>query len=742
MSADLDQLGWSPPGPPKDAALGRPADLSDVFGQDEAVAAIRRFLESVLDPDRQPLTQKTLLLSGTAGVGKTTLVRIIANALLCARTGDDLQPCGRCPVCKAFRTTPPVRIDDFLEFSAAEHGGVDALGFIVDAMRRAPLGRFRVGFADEAHRASRVGKDALLKALEEPPRWAVYLLATTEPDKLGAALLSRCTHIRLCAPQVADRLALLRRRCEAWGLAPGAVEPAALELIEAHAGPSFRELVAELDRRIKAGPLTLAAVRRAYPDPLAPCLVCLECLLDGDRAGAVAALSQTSGTPNEKRARMQELLASLSLCDVRHVVVGRHPLNDLPIERRRAVVARVEAQPARASSPSLAALLEDCARLWGGAVTTQTELLLLLMRFADALDTPSPASAPAAPNHDLAVPRPRPGAGRRRTGGVLGEDRRCAADEDRRRSYLDAAQVAGLYEAVSFLGQAFGLLLNVSVELDHGVGSGASAATTDFARRALRILQRRGQPEFHFVYAQEIDPHGHRRTRLAAHIPPGRCLDSFTTWAQEDFTTTGRRAAPKVSVRACRAAARAERIGFHAHAFKSLLRGVDPNILDLDETGRRPLADLLALPASERGPIGRVDPCERFNTSQSLAPAARERAAADGMEFLSALRDRAWPWLYRGWEVEEHRARLDERAARDAARARIDALWPPGPNALLCARRASELALLDTRCGLPAELRPRSAHDWWGAPSSVPFHPRSSVTDPVALNSVRGKILR
>ncbi|MGU3662589.1 AAA family ATPase [Methylobacterium sp. A49B] len=364
MSSEHVPPSWQCPVPALPDLVGRPRSFEHVSGQDDATAEIRSFIADALAPTSAKPPCQTLLVSGRSGVGKTTLLRILANTCLCWKRKEGYEACGTCLVCIAFRDDPPRGIDDYIEISAAEFAGVDAMSHLVALMRRSPLGQFKVGFADEAHRASRAGKDALLKDLEEPAPHAIYILATTDPDKLGPALLTRCRHIRLRGASTADHLRFLRRRCETgWGLGPDAYEPAALECLAARAGTSYRELAAALDRCVTAGPLTTATVGSLFPNPLAACLRCAEAILDDDLSGAIAALMEAPGSPDEKRAAMQRFLLGLSLSHARHIGQAYHSVNDLPTERLAVLAGRFDAR--RPRTTSLAAYLEDCARVWG-----------------------------------------------------------------------------------------------------------------------------------------------------------------------------------------------------------------------------------------------------------------------------------------------------------------------------------------------------------------------------------------
>lgn len=358
---------------------------------------------------------------------------------------------------------------------------------------------------------------------------------------------------------------------------------------------------------------------------------------------------------------------------------------------------------------------------------TQDELILRLTGFFDLLAAARGELTPAGPaaNRDL-PPTVAPALPRCRRA-LAARDRANAQPRDgRRQPYLNAGQARDLYIAASFLAQEFGHLLNVRVTFDHGpdgphVGSVASAAVTDFCHRGRALLGRRGQDDFPYLYVHEVTQEGRFVTELAAHVVPDHRLVDFTTWAEDDFTTTRRRPAPRARVATCRATTRAERIAYHATSLRRLLRGLDPRIYDWDEQDvRRPLIDLLGVPVSERRAVGAIDAAQRISTSDSIAPVARQRAAADGMDLLDPMRDRAWRWLFSGWELDEYRDRSAERAARLVARARIDALHPDGPNTLVRARRAAELAALDARCRCPAELRPRFWGGWWSPTGGLP----------------------
>ncbi len=218
----------------------RPRSFADMVGQDHVVRALGNALE-------QGQLHHAYLFTGTRGVGKTTLARILSKALNCDQ-GLSSRPCGQCGAC---REIDEGRFVDLLEVDAASRTKVDQTRELLDNVPFAPVkGRFKVYLIDEVHMFSAHSFNALLKTLEEPPPHVKFLLATTDPQKVPATVLSRCLQFnlkRLVPEQIADRFA---RILEAEDIA---FEPQALPLLAHAADGSMRDGLSLLDQSIAFG---------------------------------------------------------------------------------------------------------------------------------------------------------------------------------------------------------------------------------------------------------------------------------------------------------------------------------------------------------------------------------------------------------------------------------------------------------------------------------------------------------
>src|SRR6267142_1584771 len=200
------------------ARTWRPKKFSELIGQEH----VRRALVNALESGR---VHHAFLFTGTRGVGKTTIARILAKCLNC-ETGVRAEPCGECASCREIDAG---RFPDLIEVDAASRTKVDDTRDLLDNVQYAPSrGRYKVYLIDEVHMLSAHSFNALLKTLEEPPPHVKFLLATTDPQKLPVTVLSRCLQFNLKRLSVALISGGLARILAAEQLGH---EPAALQLL-------------------------------------------------------------------------------------------------------------------------------------------------------------------------------------------------------------------------------------------------------------------------------------------------------------------------------------------------------------------------------------------------------------------------------------------------------------------------------------------------------------------------------
>jgi DNA polymerase-3 subunit gamma/tau len=218
----------------------RPRVFADLKGQEHVVQALSNALT-------QGRLHHAYLLTGTRGVGKTTLARILAKCLNC-ETGVTATPCGVCSACTQIDAG---RFVDLLELDAASNTGVDNMREVLDNAQYAPtVGRYKIYIIDEVHMLSKPAFNSMLKTLEEPPAHVKFILATTDPQKIPVTVLSRCLQFNLkpMPPAlVAQHLGevLAQEHVDA--------EPAALNLLARAAAGSMRDALSLTDQAIAYG---------------------------------------------------------------------------------------------------------------------------------------------------------------------------------------------------------------------------------------------------------------------------------------------------------------------------------------------------------------------------------------------------------------------------------------------------------------------------------------------------------
>lgn len=215
----------------------RPQNFQDVKGQDHIVTT----LKNQINADR---VGHAYLFCGTRGTGKTTIAKIFAKTVNCQNPIDG-SPCGECASCKAIAAGASMNV---IEIDAASNNGVDNIREIVDEVSYSPAeGKYKVYIIDEVHMLSIGAFNALLKTLEEPPSYVIFILATTEANKIPITILSRCQRYdfkRITIDTIADRLKELMQEEKVE------VEEKALRYIAKAADGSMRDALSLLDQCI------------------------------------------------------------------------------------------------------------------------------------------------------------------------------------------------------------------------------------------------------------------------------------------------------------------------------------------------------------------------------------------------------------------------------------------------------------------------------------------------------------
>jgi DNA polymerase III subunit gamma/tau len=224
----------------------RPRGFASLVGQEHVVRALKHGLE-------HGRLHHAYLFTGTRGVGKTTIARILAKSLNC-EAGVSATPCGICGACTEIDAG---RFVDLLEVDAATNTRVDEMRQLLENAIYAPTrGRYKVYVIDEVHMLSNAAFNAMLKTLEEPPEHVKFILATTDPQKIPVTVLSRCLQFNLKQMSVAAIVDHLDHVLREEGIA---AEPLALRLIARSANGSMRDALSLMDQAIAHGAGTVAA---------------------------------------------------------------------------------------------------------------------------------------------------------------------------------------------------------------------------------------------------------------------------------------------------------------------------------------------------------------------------------------------------------------------------------------------------------------------------------------------------
>jgi DNA polymerase-3 subunit gamma/tau len=376
----------------------RPRNFAEMVGQPHVVQALGNALA-------QGRLHHAYLFTGTRGIGKTTISRILARSLNCTgadgQGGITAEPCGVCPACTAIDAD---RYIDYIELDAASNRGIDEVRDMIERAAYKPsVGRFKVFMIDEAHMLTKEAFNALLKTLEEPPDYLKFVLATTDPEKMLPTVLSRCLqfNLRPMAPEtVQDHLESVLR---AEGVA---FEPGALRVLGKAARGSMRDALSLTDQAIAygAGRVDEAVVRDMLGSvDRSQAAALLDALARRDAPALLQGIDGLREAGLSATATLETMAALLQQAAVEQAVPGALDDGDADTQSARALAVQMPAEEVQLlysivvhGRPELALMSDEYGSL--------TMVLLRLFAFPPA-GTPTPTPRPARPQ-PLRAPAP------------------------------------------------------------------------------------------------------------------------------------------------------------------------------------------------------------------------------------------------------------------------------------------------------------------------------------------------
>jgi len=385
----------------------RPKTFADLVGQD----AVVRTLTSAIESGK---VAHAYLFSGPRGSGKTSAAKIMARCLDCEH-GPTATPDNTCAFCRSMLDGTAM---DVLEIDAASNRGIDEIRALRDAVKFAPSAmRFKVYIIDEAHMLTKEGANAFLKTLEEPPAHAVFILATTEPEKLPVTILSRCQRYAFRRIAIPVMIARMREIADAEKIP---IDDAALAAIAYRADGGLRDALTMLEQAaaFAEGPIDVATLERAFGATgrgYARALV--DAAIERDAAAALRAVEEASDAGTDML-----VLIRATIAEFRNLLVARVDpallARDLAPEDAERAAARAADVP-QATIVRALRLLSDSASLARSSGNPRLELESALLRFVLAQEDPTidalaarvaalEGGAPPATPVPRTAPAPRP----------------------------------------------------------------------------------------------------------------------------------------------------------------------------------------------------------------------------------------------------------------------------------------------------------------------------------------------
>lgn len=671
----------------------RPRQFKDVWGQ----GAVVKQLSGLARARRG----SHLLLTGSYGSGKTTLIRIFARALNCEQLTEDGSPCERCPSCRGASG------DCLIEYDVPGSGGdKDAIRAWVDLHNRESTdAKWKILFLDEAHALKPTAVDSLLKDVEEPRPGVLFAFATTEPWELKPTLRSRTLPLEVRPLSVPDGVDFLESIAEREGIS---YDRDALLLLACVKQGHPRDLLNGLGQVAGLGlGVTVEAVKSLFAIHDAEALIEYFLALGrGDASGQIAAMGRWQERLSAKIQGVQTLLTSIYYNELlgRKIVIDA--LLDTLTDHRAAIVSAFCLRLGVDRPNELIPYWNEMLDFWSRARPTDEEAARLqLCLFEDLVnrrlpqEALEPVGAPSARSRRISRAAPTRAAER-------STEVEPAGPGDQ---YLGPAHVREIINRASFFVQHEGRTLNAAFTIYPSWGArssetGAIAAIERFREQLSAMWELAGAP-MTTVATYERDASG-VLGRVVAHVPA--LVDAVTTekalrdWCEGLQSNSGEDLLVRLEAHQGALDARAMR--FHWNSVLMLCGAAQDGEGAFGDARR--LLDDLRVPKHMRRQTGPLRQ-QVLHFSGALSSASIEEARANGMEFLSAFDARAWPWIRKGWERNEYIDRKHEIAERQRKLSDMGRLWVDAD------RRRKELEKLEASWGREPEMRPRRWRGWW-----------------------------